>query len=351
MKILKETFSLLKETFSEWKEDKASLLAAALAYYTIFSLAPLVLVTVGLVSIIFDRNEIEQEIHSQVESLAGDDGSNTLQTMLDNLDDGEKGTIATVIGIVTLLLGATGVFGQLQNALNTIWEVTPKPGQGLIMTIRHRLLSFAMIPAIGFLLLVSLIVDAGLALVSGYFQDILPNNFSVTALQLVSIGVSFVVITFLFMLIFRILPDAHIAWSDVWVGSAVTALLFSIGRLGIGLYIGRSSAASAYGAAGSLIVILLWIYYSAQIVFFGAEFTQVYATRYGKRIRPTEYAMALPAHDRFERDISYAENRQALVTPSPSQPGRTAVNVAVAGLISFVLGTIAGFFGNHNREG
>jgi len=358
MSKLKEFFSLLKETGSEWKEDNASRLAAALAYYTIFSLAPLLLLVISLVGFITSKHTIEGEIYGQIADLVGQESANSIRDIVENVNQAGGGTFATIVGLVTLIFGATGVFGQLQGSLNTIWDVKPKPGGGLVGMIRARLLSFAMVPAIGFLLLVSLVVDAILAAGSNYLQDLFPSQVYVTVLQIVSLVVSIGVITALFMLIYRVLPDAQIAWSDVWIGAFATALLFTIGRVAIGLYLGHSSTASAYGAAGSLIVILLWIYYSAQLLFLGAEFTQVYARRYGSGITPAGYAMRLDMQDRVEQGTVSSEARPATF-PVQSQPGTAPQGGAWRSigesdqqlkpshgrtfrLLSFVLGAAAG---------
>jgi membrane protein len=286
---LKAAFNLLKETFTDWSRDKASRLAAALAYYTIFSIAPLLVIVIGVVGLILGhRSDVQNQVLGQVQGLLGAQGADLIRTMIENTSKPKASILATIIGIVTLILGATGVFGQLQDSLNTIWEVEPKPGRGLLATLRERFISFSMILGVGFLLLVSLVVSTGLAAVGTFIGGAIGAQAAVG--QAINFVISFVVITLLFGLIYKILPDVKIAWSDVWIGAAATALLFTIGRLVLGLYLGRGSVGSAYGAAGSLVILLLWVYYSAQILFMGAEFTQVYATRYGSRIQPAENA-------------------------------------------------------------
>ncbi len=282
---------LLKETFSEWSKDKASRLAAALSYYTIFSVAPLLIIAIAVAGLVFGREAATHQIEGQVRGLLGEQGAQAIQTIVENASKTGAGVVATLVGVVTLLMGASGAFAQLQESLNAIWEVKPKQGRGVKGILRDRFLSFSMVLVIGFLLLVSLVLSAVLAGVGKYLAGILP--ISSVVMQIVNFGISFAVTTLLFALIFKVLPDAYIRWRDVWVGAAFTALLFSLGRFVIGLYLGRSSVSSAYGAAGSLVVLLVWVYYSAQILFLGAEFTQVFATRYGKGIVPKPNAERL----------------------------------------------------------
>ncbi|HYG62220.1 MAG TPA: YihY/virulence factor BrkB family protein [Thermoanaerobaculia bacterium] len=289
---VKTGFEMLKETFQEWKDDDALQLGAALAYYTIFSLAPMLLVVIAVAGLVWQREAVQGEIVHQIQGLVGQQGAEAIQTMIANAGrQGEKsGILATIIAVATILFGATGVFTQLQSSLNHIWDVEPKPGAGVRGLLKTRLLSFGMILAIGFLLLVSLVVSTALAAVGTYMTSLLPAGAEIL-MKALTFAVSFAVITVLFAMMYRFLPDVKIAWRDVWVGATVTALLFTIGKFLIGLYLGNSSVASTFGAAGSVIVLLLWIYYSTQILFFGAEFTQVYATRYGSRIEPDKDAV------------------------------------------------------------
>lgn len=291
MGLLLHIRDLIKETFSEWSEDKASRLAAALSYYTIFSIAPLLIIAIGVAGLVFGHEAAMNEVVGQIRGMVGDDGAQVIQTVLQNASKTTSGIIATVVGAVTLLIGASGAFGQLQDSLNTIWEVKPKKGRGVKGLMRDRFLSFSMVLFIGFLLLASLLLTAVLAGIGKYLSDLLPM--SSVVLQAMNFGVSLTVTAFLFALIFKVLPDAIVRWRDVWVGALVTALLFSLGRFLIGLYLGRASIGSAYGAAGSLVVLLFWVYYSAQILFLGAEFTQVYAKRFGMEIVPKPNAERL----------------------------------------------------------
>jgi len=280
---LKTFFHLLRQTFKEWNEDRAPRLAAALAYYTAFSIAPLLVVVIGIVGIVVSQDVVQKQILTEVQRSVGSDAAKMVGELITNSSKPTEGLLATILGIVTLLLGAGGVFGQLQDALNTIWDVDPavtgKRNTGVIYQIQNRFLSFGMVLVVGFLLLASLILTTVITAVSTYFITMLPGvEFLLSVFDTV---LSFVVITAMFALLFKFLPKVRLEWRDVIVGAAMTSFLFSVGRLLLGWYLGRSSTASAYGAAGSFVLILVWIYYSAQIVLFGAEFTQVYARRHG----------------------------------------------------------------------
>lgn len=296
----KNIWSLLKQTFSDWSEDKVPQLGAALAFYTALSIAPLLVLLLAIVGYFYgDAAAVQREITSQMQSMVGPDGAKALEDMLASANKPTQGVVATVLSVITLLFGASGVFGQLQSSLNTIWEVEPKPNRGLWGMIRDRFLSFAMVMGVAFLLLVSLVLSAALTQAERLFAG-LPDSLGWLA-QVLHFGVSFLVITVLFAMMFRLLPDVKMAWSDVWLGAVVTALLFTVGKFAIGLYLGHSSMASSYGVAGSFVVLLVWVYYSAQIVFFGAELTQVYANHYGSRIVPAENARPLTAEARAEQ--------------------------------------------------
>ncbi|HSK76689.1 MAG TPA: YihY/virulence factor BrkB family protein [Thermoanaerobaculia bacterium] len=287
---LKSGFGMLKESFQEWKDDDALSLGAALAYYTIFSLAPMLLIAISVAGLVFGREAAQGELVGQMRGLVGQQGAEAIQTMVANAGkQGSGGVLGTILGIVTILFGATGVFAQLQSSLNKIWNVEAKPGQGIWSFLRNRILSFGMVLGIGFLLLVSLAVSAAIAALDTYATGLFPAAEVVIGIVTAAFGLA--VITVLFAMIFRYLPDVKIAWKDVWTGAAVTSVLFLIGKVLIGLYLGNSTVASTYGAAGSLVILLLWIYYSTQILFFGAEITQVYARRYGSGIVPSEHAV------------------------------------------------------------
>ena len=286
-----DSFSLLKQTVSEWLEDQVPQLGAALAYYTVFSLAPLVLLLLAIVGFIFHNDpagawrKMTEQMSYFLDKSAVDVVANIAQTA----SQPNKGMTATIIGILLALFGASGVFGQLQIALNTIWGVKAKPGAGIVGFIRSRFLSFAMVAGVCFLLLVSLVFESLLKGFSHYIQAIFPGGI-VIALVVYSIF-DLAVVVLLFALIFKFLPDVKIQWRDVWIGALMTAIFFAIGKWALGLYLGSGAAASAYGAASSLITLLLWIYYSSQILLFGAEFTQVYAARAGRAFVPDKYAV------------------------------------------------------------
>ena len=288
----KEAFSLVKATFFEWLDDQAPMLGAALAYYTVFSLAPLLIITIAIAGLIFGAEAAQGQIFDQLRGLLGAASGKAMEEIVQSASEEPKtGMVATVIGFVTLLFGASGVFGQLQASLNIIWGVQPKPGRGVFGIVRDRFLSFGFILVVGFLLLVSLLLTAAIAFVGKQFGTMVPGMEAV--IQLLNSILSLAVITLLFGMMFKILPDANIAWRDVWIGAFLTALLFTFGKFALGFYLGRSGVASSYGAAGSLIVLLIWVYYSSQIVFFGAEFTQVYANRFGSHVTPSSNAIAV----------------------------------------------------------
>jgi membrane protein len=289
MSVVKSGFSLIKESFKGWQKDGALDLGAALAYYTIFSLAPLMLIVVAVAGLVWGREAVQGQLVGQLQGIVGPQGGQAIQTMVANAGQHGGGVLATILGLVTILFGATGVFVQLQSALDRIWNVEPKPGAGIWSFIRTRMISFGMILGIGFLLLVSLVVTAAVAAVGKWATGLLPGG--ETLVNILTFVVSFALITLLFAMIYKVLPDVEIGWRDVWIGAAVTALLFTIGKFLIGLYLAHSTVASTYGAAGSLVVLLLWVYYSSQILFLGAEFTQVYATRYGSQITPSKHAV------------------------------------------------------------
>ena len=282
--------ALFKNTASEWIQDKCPQLGAALAYFTVFSLAPLVLVLLAVFGLIFGgSDQARQKITEQLQYFVDPSGIKVIQDIATNASRPQAGIIATTIGVVLALFGASGVFGQLQEALNTIWGVKPKPGGGLMGFIRTRFLSFAMVGGVCFLLLVSLTVETLLRGFSEYLKNVMPGG-DIVALALFLL-VDLAVVILLFAMIFRYLPDAKIAWREVWVGATLTAVLFALGKFVLGLYLGSGAAGSAYGAASSLITLLLWIYYATQILLFGAEFTQVYANTYGTRVEPQEHAV------------------------------------------------------------
>jgi membrane protein len=267
---------MLKATFSRWNQAKTFLFGAALAYYTIFSIAPVIVIAVRVAGLVFSEEQARQKMSEEVSRVAGPRIARTIQDMTANVNETGAGLFATIASVIVLVVGAVTLFAQLQAALNNIWGVKQKEGGGILGVIKDRLLSFAVVLVIGFLLLVSLVASAVL---SGVAEFVHPGAIPGGLLLWRGLdwGVSFALVTVLFAMIYKLLPDVEIAWRDVWVGAAFTSLLFAIGKYLIGLYLGHSAVASAYGAAGSLVVLLVWVYYSAQIMLFGAEFTHVYA--------------------------------------------------------------------------
>ncbi len=282
-------WNLFREAFNAWSHDKIPRHGAALAYYTVLSLVPLLVVLITLIGVIFGREAAQKQILDQTTNLMGPQSGDAIEQMIEHATHPTTGTIAMLVGMATLLLGASGVFAQLQDSLNTIWKVEPKEGRGLWGLIRDRFISISAVLGTGFLLLVSLVLSAALAAFGKWYSEWLPAPEVV--LQVLDIVISLLVIAGLFALMFKVLPDARIAWNDVWVGALLTAVLFMIGKFAIGLYLGKTDVGSAYGSAGSLVIMLVWVYYSAQIVLFGAEFTQVYANEMGTRIVPTDKAV------------------------------------------------------------
>ena len=275
-------WSLLKETYQKWNADKAPRLGAALAYYTTFSLVPLLVLSITIAGVAFGQVAAQAAIMAQIESLMGPQSASAIQQMLDIAQKPSSGLSAGLIAIGTLLFGASGVFAQLQDSLNTVWKVEPLGGRGLWGTIQERFLSLVAVLGTGFLLLVSLVLSAALSAFGKLYLAWLPGQEAV--LHMSDFVLSFIAVTVLFAMMFKLLPDARVAWRDVWTGAALTSLLFTLGKFLLGLYLGKADVGSAYGTAGSLVIMLVWVYYSSQILLFGAEFTSVYAEHCGSRI-------------------------------------------------------------------
>jgi membrane protein len=277
-----ETLAVLEESFNAWSDDRATLMAAAIAYYTLFSVAPLVIIATAVAGLVFGQEASSHEIFGSLRGLLGDSGAHAIEGMVQSSSAQPDGSIvAVVIGVVVLVLGAAGVFNQLQESLNIIWKVRALPGGGIVRLLRRRLLTFAMVLSIGFLLLVSLLVSAALSATGQFLSDNLPGG--AVLWQVLNTCVSLGVITALFALIFKVLPDVKLRWREVGLGAFATALLFSAGKLVIGLYLGKSAVASGFGAAGSLVIILVWVFYTSLILLFGAELTRVYTLRYHRQ--------------------------------------------------------------------
>lgn len=284
---IKDLWGLLKATYKEWNEDDPFRQSAVIAYYAIFSIPALLVIVISLAGLAFGREAVSGEITSQISSAIGEDAAKDVEKMIAHASERKSSIWATIIGVGTLIFGATGVFYQLQKTLNIIWEVEPKPKKPWLAMLRSRLFSFGLIVSIGFLLLISLVITSLLSVLSNWIQSILPD-FVMYLFFVLNFLVSLATITVLFALMFKILPDAKIRWRSVWVGAIVTAVLFVIGKFLLGIYFGKSDPGSAYGAAGSIILLLLWVSYSCMIVFFGAEFTKQFALKYGHGIHPTE---------------------------------------------------------------
>lgn len=316
---------LIKATASRWSDDKASRLAAALAYFALFSVAPLLVIAIVIAGQIFSQSSIKTEILSQVQSSIGSGGASLVQTMIENASKPGSGTIATILSVVTMLLGAMGIFGQLHSALNTIWDVEPKSDRGVLGMIKDRALAFVMVIVVGALFILLFALSTALGTVEKYLGGFLPG--ARYAWQGANFLLSLALLTLMLAIVYKVLPDVIVAWRDLLLGALITALLISIGNILIGLYLGHSSAGSAYGAAGSLVLLLIWIYYTAQVFFFGAEFTQVYASKYGSSIRPADNAVRVIRETREEREKRLAEaGAQANDHPAAEDAQRIAAD-------------------------
>lgn len=291
MRNVVEFWKLLKQTYQEWVQREPFNNSVIIAYYTIFSLPGLLVIIINLAGYFFGYEAVTNKLAAQIQTLVGGDSAKDIQNMVLQASMNKDSTIATILGIATMLFGATGVFYQLQQILNKIWEVKPKPRQKLLKFVRDRVFSFGLILVIGFLLLVSLVLSAALGAVSEWVSVYLSDSMMIV-FKVADVLLSTTVITLLFAAIYKFLPDARIRWREVWMGALVTAVLFSIAKFALGLYFGTSDPASTYGAAGSIILILLWVSYSGMIMLFGAEFTQVYASYKGHRVTPVEGAIS-----------------------------------------------------------
>ncbi|MFD0749380.1 YihY/virulence factor BrkB family protein [Mucilaginibacter calamicampi] len=287
---LKNGWTIIKAAFAGFSNDMALKFSASLAYYTIFSLAPLLLLVISLAGLFLGREAIQGQLFAEINGFVGNDAAKQIQDMIARLELTGKSTLSIIIGSITLVIGATTVFGEIQESINIIWQVKAKPKKAWLKMLNDRLLSGSLIISLGFLLLVSLILNGALLALSDRLKTYLPDV-TVLIFNAINIIISFIVITTLFAVIFKVLPDAKIAWKDVRSGAIFTSLLFMLGRFAIGIYVASSANSSTYGAAGSLIAILLWVYYTAAILYFGAEFTKAYVDFKGKRIEPADYAV------------------------------------------------------------
>ena len=309
-RFFKSAWIVLRDAFSAFQNDRCLKLSAALAYYTVFSLAPLLVLLISLVSIFLGQDAIRGQIFSQINGLVGNEAALQIQDMIKNVGLSGKTNTALAIGIFTLVLGATTIFVEIQDSVNLIWRVKAKPKRGWLKLIKDRLLSSSLVVSLGFLLMVSLVVNGLVLALSDYLSGYIPG-LGVILISAFNFMISTAVVTVLFSIIFKVLPDAEIAWKDVRWGAFFTALLFMLGRYFIGLYIETTSTSSAYGAAGSLIVILTWIYYTAAILYFGAELTQAYANHFGIKIKPADYAVYIEQTER-EREVATIPTEQKI---------------------------------------
>jgi len=297
-----QPWTLLKEAANEWMEDNALRLSAALAYYSIFSIAPLLVIAISIAGWVLGPEAVSGQLQQELAKTVGTEGAGAIQSMVQSASKPSSSIIAGVVGFVTLIIGATGVFGALKDALNTIWEVKAKAGLGIKGFLKDRLLSFGMVLVIGFLLLVSLMLTSALAIVNKTIGDALSVPTFIWGV--LTFIISFAVVTALFATIFKMLPDVKVEWRFVWIGAVVTALLFEIGKFLLGWYLGMESTKSSYGAAASVVLLLLWVYYTSLILFFGAEFTQVYARRVGGRVEPADNAEAVTTEARAQEGLA-----------------------------------------------
>lgn len=288
-------------TLNGFLDDRGLKLSAALAYYTVFALAPLLMLVISLISTFLGKDAIQNNIYPQIKSYVGSSAALQIQEMIKSISLSGKTTIAIVTSVITLVIGATSIFMEIQDSLNMIWRVKAKPKKGWLKMLTNRLISFSMIISLGFLLLVSLLINAIVLALSNRITQYFPEV-TVQIFNLINIGITFLVISVLFGIIFKFLPDVKIAWRDVRTGAFFTSLLFMLGKYLIGIYIQTTGTGSTYGAAGSIIVILVWIYYTSAILYFGAEFTQVYAENYGHKIEPAEYAVHIEQKE-IEQDV------------------------------------------------
>ena len=338
---MKKYLGVLRQTFREFGEDKAPRLGAALAYYTVFSMAPLLLIAIAVAGIVFGQEAARGGITAELGKVMGPDTAKAVEEMVQNAAKPKAGAMATIIGAITLLFGASGVFGQLKDALNTIWNVEPKRKGGAAGFIRSRFLSMAMVTGVAFLLLVTLVVDAAITAMNDSFDRLIPGGSILV--QAVQLTLSFALITLLFAMIFRYLPDLRIAWHDVWLGAAFTAFLFVLGKFGLGLYLAKAAPGSAFGAAGSLVILLIWVYWSAQILFLGAEFTQVYARTYGSLKGDQSKVEARAQAERVEdRPKSEPAPQPQLASAYARSSGGGKRGKVVAGGAGMVVGTLLG---------
>lgn len=286
----KGLWTVLKNSFKGFGDDKVTKLSGSLAYYTVFSMAPLLIMIISICGLLLGREAVEGKVYGQLAGFVGSDTAAQLQAMIKNASLTGKSNVAAIIGGITLLIGATTVFAEIQDSINTIWGLKAKPKRGWLKMLQNRFLSFSVIASLGFLLLVSLGISALIEGLSNRLIAAYPDV-TVVVFYIINLVITLLVTSTIFAVIFKVLPDAKIKWKDVFAGSVATAILFMLGKFGISFYISKSNVGSTYGTAGSLVILLLWVYYSSLILYFGAEFTKAYAVEYGSEIHPAAYAV------------------------------------------------------------
>ncbi|MFL5731324.1 MAG: YihY/virulence factor BrkB family protein [Cytophagaceae bacterium] len=329
-------FSLLKETYKEWNDDEPFEMSSVVAYYAIFSLPALLVIIIAVAGLFFGAEAVRGQVSGQIGQMLGKDAGEGIQTMIIHAYKAGNNKIATIIGIITLLFGATGVFTQLQKSLNKIWNVKANPKEGWKRLVAIRATSLGLILAIGFLLLISLVITTVLAALGNWLTHMMPD-FMLYAMYVVNFLLSLGIMTLLFAMIYKFLPDVQIQWKTVWTGAMVTALLFEIGKFALSIYFGKADPGSAYGAAGSVVLILLWVSYSCMILFFGAEFTQVYARRYGHIIEPSSHAIPQESCEvKKENKIIQSESEPEPVPPK-KRAGKNILSIAIPALLLILI--------------
>ncbi len=307
----KSGWEVIVNTFNAFSDDKVTKLSASLAYYTVFSMGPLLVVIISFCGLFLKREAIEGKIYGILQGFLGSDTAKELQDIIRHAAVSDKSSVVATIGIVTLLLGATSVFAEIQDSINSIWGLKPKPKRGWLKMVQNRFLSFSVIVSLGFLLLVSLSISGLIEVVNKHLQVSFPQ-ITVAIFYVVNWVLTLGISTLIFAVIFRVLPDAEIRWKDVFVGSLITAVLFSLGKFGISIYISQTKVGSTYGAAGSLVILLVWIYYSSIILYLGAEFTKAYAVKYGAPIRPNSYAVTTKQIEVETNTASIQQNEKVI---------------------------------------
>jgi membrane protein len=291
-KLAKDGWSLLKRTYEEFENDNAIKLSASLSYFTIFSLPPLLIIILSIFSFFFGREAVTGRFFGQINGMVGNQAALQIQETIKNIELSDSNTFAAIFGGIMLLIGASGVFAEIQSSINFIWGLRAKPNKGIMKFVKNRLMSFSMIASVGFLLMVSLMLNTVMDVINARLIIYFPDT-TVYIFYVLNIILLFITTTVLFSLIFKTLPDGEIVWKDALIGSSFTSFFFMIGKFAIGFYLGSSTVATVYGAAGSIVIILVWVYYSAIILYFGAEFTKVYANAHGNKIVPNDYAVAI----------------------------------------------------------